>query len=1151
MATARAIKKMSGFKPKSKASRRASVIPRLAPSSAQTSGPAIKLTNEKAKKDSRFKKVMEKLQAAASKMRRHPPASQKAAEAQKASIPPVNERMSGAMANQVDAMNEAPAGKPKSESFLSMLRAEIRKVMPKKTKDAKDFMKGNDRENLQSAMTGNVNKQKDEASKGIQSASEEKPDESKVAGKEVEAIPRQPSPQPDRVDAAEAMPAPQPRENVAFTQEKQDGDAALKQNNLTTSQLDKANDSRFSAVVTSKGAVEKNAQASPGLYGGAEKGILGQAAAGAAADEKTMMGGMRGGTAKAIAAVAKRQLTAKEKDEAERKKVVDHLENIYAKTKAAVEAKLAGMEEEVTSLFDKGTDTAIERMKAYVENRFDKRYSGAGGALLWAKDKLLPLPDSVKEWFNEAHDQFASDLDKLVVAVANLVEKRLKEAKDMIAAGQKEIRAYVNGLPANLQDVGKAAEKEMAGRFDELRQGVDDKKNDLARKLAQKYKDASEKGAKALQDLKDKHKSLYEKLRDAIAEVVKILKEFKERVLSLLKKARDAIDIIVADPIGFLKNLLAAIKKGVNRFVDNIWTHLKQGFLAWLFGSLADAGIEIPGDFSLPSILHLVLQVLGLTYDRIRQKAVKLIGERNVGLIEKAWEFISAILKGGPAKIWENIKEYLGNLKETVISAIQEWVVSTIIKQAVIKLVSMFNPVGAIIQAIVMIYNTVMFLIENISRIMQFVEAVVESVSNIAHGAIDAAANWIEKALAKMIPIIIAFLARLLGLSGISDKIKEIIKKIQDKVDKAIDKVIEKVVGGIGKLFGKGKAAVGKIVGKMAGWLKKRKEFSADGENHSLIFKGQAAGAELRVKSNERSMSDFLNDRETANNTAKKKDKKISDTIVQIRDIQKEINKLIQQRKPDPKKPDDPCLEDKTIEKLFDDIGVKLPILFQGTDWGTQENPVLLVNYPKKAASLYRPVYLGPRVSGALKQTTLESKISATPGKPASGWNAYAKEYSPNKVDEWISLGGKIERINLNQQENWPWKPPEADSPTFGIASEFRIQIGNTFKYEPGEGTPGGRLLNKSLSYFGFRTGTEGTDGDHVLETQLIGVKRANTIPNMWPLIKNQNRHGLKLKDTIVGNAGDPALKIDTLDKAWKKKKKELWVMIKNTKDIT
>ena len=50
----------------------------------------------------------------------------------------------------------------------------------------------------------------------------------------------------------------------------------------------------------------------------------------------------------------------------------------------------------------------------------------------------------------------------------------------------------------------------------------------------------------------------------------------------------------------------------------------------------------------------------------------------------------------------------------------------------------------------------------------------------------------IEQAMARTIPLIISFLARLLGLGGISEKIKSIITKIQARVDAAVDKVIAK-----------------------------------------------------------------------------------------------------------------------------------------------------------------------------------------------------------------------------------------------------------------------------------------------------------------------------------------------------------------------
>ena len=320
-----------------------------------------------------------------------------------------------------------------------------------------------------------------------------------------------------------------------------------------------------------------------------------------------------------------------------------------------------------------------------------------------------------------------------------------------------------------------------------------DKRNDLAEKLAQRYKDATEKGAAALKELRDAHKGLYQRVRDAIAEVIEVLRQFKTRIMAMLKEGQDTIMLIVSDPIGFLANLLAAIAKGVRQFVNHIWDHLKQGFMAWLFGSLAETGIAIPKDFSLGSLLMLVLSVLGLTYDRLRAKAVKLIGERAVSLIEHVVGLIKELI-ANPGHFWETIKEHLSNLKETIFDAIKSYLETTIIQAAVTKLLTMFNPVGAIIQAIITIYNTVMFFIERINQILAFVEAIIASVHNIAIGAIDSAANWIEQALARTIPLIIAFLARMLGITGITEKIQGVIKKLQATVDQAVDKVIEKIV---------------------------------------------------------------------------------------------------------------------------------------------------------------------------------------------------------------------------------------------------------------------------------------------------------------------------------------------------------------------
>ena len=845
--------------------------------------PAVSLKGLDPGKHPRIARALDNLGKSAAKARSHPPASKKAAEAQAAAHPPPNEKLAGAQANKVDDMGAAPTGKPKSSSFLEMLRAEIKKSMPKKTEDAGDFMKGDDRTKLKGAMTGNVSQQKQQATAGIEGASSAPPDQSKVEGKSVTELPPEGAPPtPPPVGADQAMPEAKPAADVSLEQGKKDTGKLLTDAEVTTPQMEKANDPRFSAVVTAKDKADQFADSGPQQYRQEEQNVLGAAATAAAGDEKKGLAGFVGQGVKALHKVKGGQLSAKEKDELRRKEVTDHIQGIFDRTKAAVDKKLESLDTEVPAIFDQGADAAVAKMKDYVETRFDDRYSGLSGGVLWLKDKLLPLPDKVKAWFDQAHEIFLQDLDALVVRVANLVESRLKEAKEEIGKGQKEIRAYVQGLPADLQAVGKAAEKEVQGRFDELRQGVEDKKNDLAQKLAQKYKDAYDKGAKALQEMKDAHKSLYEKVRDAIAEVIRILREFRDKVMALLKKAKNTIDLIVSDPIGFLKNVLAAIKKGLGQFIDNIWTHLKAGFIAWLFGSLGEAGIEVPSDFSLGSILKLVLQVLGLTYERFRAKAVKLIGERNVAIIEKVVGFIKVLLTEGPAKLWEMMKEYLSNLKETIIQGVQEWLIATIIKAAITKLVSMFNPVGAIIQAILMIYNVVMFLVERINQILAFVESVVNSVYEIATGQIGAAANAVEQALARTIPIIIAFLARLLGITGITEKIVGIIKKIQAKVDQAVDLVIGKIVAGVGKLLGAGKEAVASLVN----WWKAKEKFKSADESHELSFRGEGESAELTISSTPRVLESYLAEVKKSSLSQEQK-AKIKSIEAEIRKIQK------------------------------------------------------------------------------------------------------------------------------------------------------------------------------------------------------------------------------------------------------------------------
>ncbi len=221
----------------------------------------------------------------------------------------------------------------------------------------------------------------------------------------------------------------------------------------------------------------------------------------------------------------------------------------------------------------------------------------------------------------------------------------------------------------------------------------------------------------------------------------------------------------------------------------------------------------MPQSFDLKGIFSLVTQVLGLVYETIRPRAVKVMGEKTVNALESSFEMFVILKNQGVAGLWQFIQDKIGDLKAMVIDTIQNFVVQNVIKAGVMWVLSLLNPASAFVKACKAIYDIIMFFIERGSQIAELVNAVMESVTAIANGAIGGAAKLVENALSKALPMVISFMASLLGLGGISEKIQEIIKKVRQPIEKVIDWVIAqavKVAKKIGNKLGFGKDKEGK-----------------------------------------------------------------------------------------------------------------------------------------------------------------------------------------------------------------------------------------------------------------------------------------------------------------------------------------------------
>ncbi len=323
-------------------------------------------------------------------------------------------------------------------------------------------------------------------------------------------------------------------------------------------------------------------------------------------------------------------------------------------------------------------------------------------------------------------------------------------------------------------------------------------------------------------------------------------------VMPYLRKAAAAFRTIVANPVAFVGNLVRAAKQGFLQFAGNFLTHLKASIVGWLTGTLSGVNVYIPQSFTLKEILKFVLSVLGLTWQNVRAKLVKVVGERPVQLLEAGFDVVVTLVQEGPAAAWQKIQEGIANLREMVMEQVMTFVRERIVQAAITKLLTSLNPAGAFIQAVLAVYNTVMFFVERLKQIAQVAAAFIDSIAAIASGVITAAANRVEQTMAGLLTLVISFLARLAGLGKVSDAVISIVNRVRAPIDRALDRVVDWIVGLAKKL---GKLAVEKTMALFS-WAFVRRGFTdGKGEKHEM-YVGESLV--LTVASTPRAASDFV-----------------------------------------------------------------------------------------------------------------------------------------------------------------------------------------------------------------------------------------------------------------------------------------------------
>jgi hypothetical protein len=231
--------------------------------------------------------------------------------------------------------------------------------------------------------------------------------------------------------------------------------------------------------------------------------------------------------------------------------------------------------------------------------------------------------------------------------------------------------------------------------------------------------------------------------------------------------------------------------------------------------------------------------------------------------VEKGVE-IFKIISGpeGVGGLWQMMLEKLGNIKDMIFDKVKDFVQDRIITAGITWLIGLLNPAAAFIKACKLIYDVVMFFVNNASRIKKFVDTILDSVADIVRGNIGGVVAKINDALGQMVPIIIGFLASVIGLGNVGAKVREIVQSLQKPVNKALDFVIStglKLAGPIirglkgvsgkvkakvaaGKAWVKGKASAAKAkLRDLAALIPGASKFQGGGKSHQVWIEKAAA----------------------------------------------------------------------------------------------------------------------------------------------------------------------------------------------------------------------------------------------------------------------------------------------------------------------
>ncbi len=792
-----------------------------------------------------------------------PTADENVGDARGAVAEPAAETAARAQQALATQLGGRPPPSPEIVALVDRIRTAIRENRPEDEDKLLETDPTHEAKQAGATVTGSVQGQADQVAGSYQAMNA--PPAGAPALTPTPVVPPSPSSPGMAAPATQAAPDPIPPENLSLDADVAATDQKIAESGIDTRVTKEIPDGPFAEARAARGELGEVAQQTPAELATQQQQAIDTAQADMAQLQLQAVAALQASRSGTVGTVGEKQTGMVDHEQNTRESVSTRAQGIFDTAQKAVDQLLQPLPKTAIARWEAGLTKlsqsfhdSLDRVKKWI----DERHEGVGGTILAIGDYIGGLPDWVTDEYNRAEREFGDGVGELLLSISSDVNGVIAAAQALVEGARRDIDAAFTEMAAEFPEWAAQEKARFSGLLDGLGAKVTQAQTSFV-------KDISNRAVTAVNEAHAEVEAKRQEAGGLIGRVVAAIAEFIEDPVraiingllrlvgippsafwALIEKIAQVISDIADDPENFVNNLVEGLKQGFQAFFDNFGQHVLKGFWDWLFSGL-ETPIPMPKDMSASALFSFALQLMGITWPKVREILVKHIGPTAVEVIEAAWQLISVLIERGPEGLVELVKEQLTpeNIVQTILEAAVQYLVETLIKQVIIRVIGMLNPVGAIAQAIDLIYQVCKWIFNNAARIFRFIEAVVNGLADVVAGNVGGLAKKVEQGLAMLIPPVIDFLAGLLHLGDLPNEIAEVITKLQATVLKVLDRVI-------GFLAERGKALLKKMglggddtKGKGDDELGTTVSFTAEGERHRLFVDREGASAQLMVAS--------------------------------------------------------------------------------------------------------------------------------------------------------------------------------------------------------------------------------------------------------------------------------------------------------------